>query len=73
MKVSLKAARVNANMTQKEVGEILGVSKDTIKLIEKGKRSVKVVEFDMLCQLYKCTRDDIFLPYEIAKSDIARG
>lgn len=73
MKVSLKAARVNANMTQKEVGEILGVSKDTIKLIEKGKRSVKVVEFDMLCQLYKCTRDDIFLPYEIAKSDITRG
>lgn len=72
MKVSLKAARVNANMTQKEVGEILGVSKDTIKLIEKGKRSVKVVEFDMLCQLYKCTRDDIFLPYEITKSDIIR-
>ena len=72
MKVSLKAARVNANMTQKEAGEVIGVSKDTIKSIEKGKRNIRVNEFDALCRAYNCTRDDIFLPYEIAKSDIAR-
>ena len=71
MKVSLKAARVNANMTQEQAGVVLGVSKDTIKAIESGKRGIKVSEFDSLCNAFGCTRDDIFLPYEIAKSDIS--
>lgn len=70
MKVSLKAARVNANLTQAEAGKALGVSKDTIKSIENGKRGLEVMECDKLCEIYGCTRDDIFLPYEIAKSDI---
>lgn len=73
MKISLKAARVNANMTQVQVGEAIGMSKDTVKSIESGKRGIDVMEFDKLCELYGCTRDDIFLPYEIAKSDISDG
>ena len=70
MRVSLKAARVNANLTQAQAGEAIGASKDTIKAIEKGRREVKISEFESLCKAYGCTRDDIFLPYEIAKSDI---
>lgn len=70
MKVSLKAARVNANMTQEQAGTILGVSKDTIKAMESGKRGIKVTEFDSLCEAYGCTRDDIFLPHSNTKSVI---
>lgn len=69
MKVSLKAARVNANLTQHEVGKALGVSKDTIKLIEKGARDLRISEFNTLCTLYNCTKDDIFLPYNSPKSE----
>lgn len=69
MKVSLKAARVNAGMTQAEAGKVLDLSKDSIKSIENGSRELRIREFDLLCIAYGCTRDDIFLPYEIAKSD----
>lgn len=72
MKISLKAARVNANMTQSDAGIAIGVSKDTIKSIESGRRGIDVMEFDKLCKIYGCTRDDIFLPYEITKSDILK-
>ncbi len=64
MKISLKAARVNVNLTQEQVGKILGFSKDTVKHIENGKRELRVNELDRLCAIYHCTRDDIFLPYK---------
>lgn len=66
MKVSIKAARVNAGLTQTQAGEAIGKSKDVIKSIESGKREIKVSEFEALCRLYKCTMDDIFVPYNIA-------
>lgn len=69
MKVTLKAARVNANLTRKEVAEKLGLSTDTLKSIESGKREIRVSEFNMLCGLYNCTIDDIFLPFNSPKSE----
>lgn len=69
MKVSLKAARVNAELTRKEVVKYLGFSIDTLKSIENGKRQVKITELYILCDLYNCTIDDIFLPYNLAKSE----
>lgn len=68
MRVSLKAARVNANMTQEQAGNVIGVSKDTIKSIENGKRGLKVTEFNSLCEAYGCTWNDIFLPTNNTKS-----
>lgn len=65
MKVSLKSARVNANLTQKEVANHLGVSVDVIKNMESGKRDLKVSEFEKLCDIYHCTFDDIILPINI--------
>lgn len=69
MKVSLKAARVNAELTRKEVVKYLGFSIDTLKSIENGKREVKITELYILCDLYNCTIDDIFLPFNFAKSE----
>lgn len=73
MKISLKAARVNANMTQQQAGAVINASKDVIKAIEKGTREIRISEFEMLCDAYKCNRDDIFLPYHIAKNDMKKG
>ncbi|MCQ2014681.1 helix-turn-helix transcriptional regulator [Clostridium butyricum] len=73
MKVSLKAARVNANLTRKEVVKHLGFSIDTLKAIENGKRDVRVVELDKLCDLYNCTMDDIFLSSKLANSEKSAG
>ncbi len=64
MKVSLKAARINANLTQKEVGETLGISRETVRFIESGKREITYSEFKHLCNLYNCTEDDLILPYK---------
>ena len=69
MKISLKAARVNAELTRKDVVKHLGVSTDTLKLIENGRRDLRVSELNILCKLYKCTIDDIFLPFDFAKSE----
>ena len=69
MKVSLKAARVNANLTRKDVVKKLGFSTDTLKSIENGKREVRASELYILCDLYKCTIDDIFLPFNSPKSE----
>ena len=69
MKISLKAARVNAELTRKDVAKHLGFSTDTLKFIENGRRDLRVSELNILCKLYKCTIDDIFLPFDFAKSE----
>ena len=72
MKVSLKAARVNKELKREQVARKLGCSTDTLKAIENGKREIRVSEMDILCELYECTRDDIFLPYNSTKSEIKK-
>ncbi len=62
MKVSLKAARVNARFSQAEVARILRKSKQTIVNWENGKTEIDKANFEMLCQIYHCQMDDIFLP-----------
>ena len=63
MKFSLKAARVNAGLTQDEVARSIKKSKNTIVSYEKG-RSVPDIEIGKaLAKLYGMSVDDIiFLP-----------
>lgn len=58
-KITLKAARVNQGLTQKEVAKELNVSTKTICFWEKGIRMPKVIYIDKLCDLYKVSYDDI--------------
>lgn len=71
MKVSLKAARVNAEMKQSEVAEKLGVNVDRIKYLETREGSARITYETLLtlCSLYKCTPDDIFLPIDYPESE----
>ena len=60
--ISLTAARVNAEMTQKDVAKALKVSKQTIVNWEKGRTEPKMQQSRSLSNLYKIPLDYIFLP-----------
>lgn len=62
-KMSLKAARVNAEMTQDEAANKLGVSVRTVQKWEKGKTFPDANRIDDICNVYGVTYDDLkFLP-----------
>lgn len=69
LKVSLKALRVNANMSQKEVAKSLGIAPNTLINWENNYTSPDAIQLARLCFLYKCTMDDIYLPDKLAKSE----
>lgn len=60
MKVSLKAARVNADLTQKDVSKALGISNKTLINWESGISSPSAKYIDALCELYGASYNDIF-------------
>lgn len=59
MKITLKAARTNANMTQVQAAKELGVTKDTISNWEKGKSFPDAVKIMAIEKLYGVTYNDI--------------
>ena len=61
-KISLAAARVNADMTQQQVAEILKISKVTLVSWEKGKTKIPFNALLNLCELYRVPVDLIFVP-----------
>lgn len=69
MKITLKAARVNAGLTQKEAAAAMGVTKDTISNWERRKSfpSTKIIKRieDVYCVPYDSI---IFLPQNNALS-----
>lgn len=69
MKITLKAARVNAGFTQDEVAVKLKKSKNTIVSYEKGRSSPDIQTGKALAALYGVSIDDlIFLPSNCALS-----
>lgn len=52
MEITLRAARINAGLTQEQVQEQLGISRSTLHRIETGKCSPKYKTLCQLCQLY---------------------
>ena len=61
MKVTLKAARVNAGYTQDQVCSTIKVAKSTLISWEQEKTFPTVIQLNKLCNLYGCKMDDIFL------------
>lgn len=63
IRISLKAARVNAGYSQEDVSKLLHVSKTTIVNWETGKSEPKMTQARQLSELYKMPYDNIiFLP-----------
>lgn len=63
LKLTLKAARVNAELTQAEAGKAIGVSPDVISNWERGVTFPKVDLIPRIEKAYHVCYDDlIFLP-----------
>lgn len=59
-KITLKAARVNAGLTQEEVSKVMNVSLPTIIKWESESGELRMKQALKLCKLYKKNIDDIF-------------
>lgn len=69
MKVTIKALRVNANLSQLEAAEKLGVTPRTLQNWENNITSPTATQLVNICRIYSCTLDDISLPISLAKSE----
>ena len=58
--ISLKSARVNANLTQKELGQILGVHENTIAKWENNPAEMSIRNAEKICKALKINLSDIF-------------
>lgn len=56
----LKVARISQNMTQEQLAEIIGVTRQTIGLIEAGKYNPTLKLCIAICKSVNRTLDDIF-------------
>lgn len=63
LKISLKAARVNANLSQSAVAKKMKKNKQTIVNWENGKTVIDAANFTALCNLYSIDPEYILLPY----------
>ena len=59
MRITLKAARINKNLTQQQVAEKVDVTKQTVGSWESGKTRPGIDKVEALCTLYGCTYDEI--------------
>lgn len=53
MKISLKAARVNAGLKQKDAAEKLGISRDTLRKYELGEIPMRIDTAKKVCEIYE--------------------
>lgn len=63
MAITLKAARVNKNLTQEEAAKLLGISKDSLWNYENGRSFPDVRVVKKMEEVYGLSYDNlIFLP-----------
>lgn len=62
MQISLKAARVNADLTQSQVEAATGFARSTLTRWENGKGFPRIDDLTTLCELYE-------IPVEFIKDD----
>ena len=57
--ISLKAARVNAGYSRKEVAQIMGISVNTVTRWESPEEGIDAKTFVALCRLYKVNPEKV--------------
>lgn len=58
--LAIKAARAEKDMTQKQLAEAVGVSRQTINAIEKGEYNPTIKLCRAICRVLKKGLDDLF-------------
>ena len=66
--ISIAAARVNANLTQKELADKLGVSNTSVVAWENGDREIPLRHLMKLAELSGLSISDIFVPLKSEKT-----
>lgn len=66
--MTLKAARVNAGLTQEKAAKEIGISVSTLKNWENGISFPKQPHIMKLCNVYNVNYDDIFFDSRLALS-----
>ena len=61
-KIKLKAARVNAEMTAKDVAENIGKTEKTVLNWENGITAIPAEQFNNLCKLYNIKSNHVEIP-----------
>ena len=61
-KITLRAARVNADLTQVEAAKAMGKTKQTIVNWESGASSIKYTDLVRLSELYKIPIENLLIP-----------
>lgn len=61
-KITVEAARVNTKLTQAELAEKMGVSRETVVSWETGKRTMRTPYLYLFCNITGFSVDDIILP-----------
>lgn len=68
IKISQKAARVNAELTQQQVANMMGVQKATILNWEKGRFPMKKYQKEQMAKIYGMDIKYIFFADEVRKN-----
>ena len=58
--LAIKAARASKDMTQQELAEVVGVSRQTINAIEKGEYNPTIKLCRAICRVLDRTLDELF-------------
>ena len=61
-KITLRAARVNADLTQVQAAKAMGKTKQTIVNWESGASSIKYTDLVKLSELYKIPIENLLIP-----------
>lgn len=61
-KITLAAARVNKGMTQQELADKMGVSRQSVFDWENGKREMRPAYVYLFCSIVDMREEDILLP-----------
>lgn len=68
-KITMKAARINAGLSQAEIADKMGISREFYNNIETGKVTARPVYIYGFCQITGFSTSDIILPSESTKVD----
>lgn len=69
MKITIKAARVNANIKLKDAADALGVALSTLIRWEKEETFPDAITLQRMCKLYGCQIGDIFIPETLRETE----
>lgn len=66
--MTLKQLRVGQLLSQEKAAERIGVSRVTVSMWETGKKTPRLCNLQRMCEVYKCTSEDIFSALDFTES-----